>query len=121
MLMVQDIERGVCFYRDLMGLDVKDQTPEWSKLDLGDAIIVLHGGASVTLFLSGLRFEVEDIRDMCLRAGGRGPRTQMATTRQWLDPCGGPGGAAYRASLFNGIPRAGRGCSGLCRMHSPPP
>ena len=34
MLMVQDMERGVCFYLDVMGLDVKDHTPEWSNLAL---------------------------------------------------------------------------------------
>ena len=44
--MVQDMERGARFYRDMLGLDVKDQTPEWSSLTLGDAIIVLRGGGT---------------------------------------------------------------------------
>ncbi len=44
MVMVQDMERGVRFYRDVLGLDLNDQTPEWSRLALGDAIIVLRGG-----------------------------------------------------------------------------
>ena len=76
MLMVQDMERGVCFYLDVMGLDVKDHTPEWSNLALGDAIVILYGGGSNTLLWSGLHFEVENIQDACLRVqegGGRVP------------------------------------------------
>ena len=74
MLMVQDMERGVRFYRDVLGLDVKDQTPEWSRLALGDKIIVLRGGITGGLTWTGLHFEVEDIQDACLRVqegGGR--------------------------------------------------
>ncbi len=67
MLMVQDMERGVRFYRDVLGLDVKDHTPEWSKLALGDAIIILHGGGTGDSTWTGLHFEVEDIQDACLR------------------------------------------------------
>ena len=34
MLMVQDMERAVRFYRDMLGLDVENHTPEWSRLAL---------------------------------------------------------------------------------------
>ena len=76
MLMVQDMERGVWSFLDVIGLDVKDHTPEWSNLALCDAIVILYGGGSDTLLWSGLHFEVENIQDACLRVqegGGRVP------------------------------------------------
>ena len=74
MVMVQDMERCVRFYRDVLGLDVNDQSPEWSRLALGDAVIVLRGGGTGELAWTGLHFEVEDIQDASLRVeegGGR--------------------------------------------------
>ncbi len=99
MLVVQDVERALCFYRDvlgleLQGLDTDNGTPEWARLALGDAIIVLRrnnydtsdetltrtavylvreGGVD-GLTWSGLNFEAHDIPRLCLRVkegGGR--------------------------------------------------
>ena len=94
MLMVQDMERAMRFYRDVLGMDVKDHTPEWSRLALGDAIIVLrrnsHNTSDDTLTTTaihlvreggvcdvtwtGLYLEVYDIPGVCHRVeegGGR--------------------------------------------------
>jgi predicted enzyme related to lactoylglutathione lyase len=74
MLMVQDMERAVRFYRDVLGLDVENHTPEWSRLALGDKIIVLRGDGTGDLTWTGLHFEVQDIQEACLRVqegGGR--------------------------------------------------
>ena len=74
MLMVQHMERAVHFYRDVLGLDEEDQTPEWSRLALGDKIIVLRAGGTGDLTWTGLHLEVEDIQIACVRveeAGGR--------------------------------------------------
>ena len=98
MLIVQDVERALRFYRDVLGIDVqsfdeKNNTPEWARLTIGDAIIVLRmneyddNDGSITtavdlvresgvdgLIWSGLYFEAYDIPELCLRvkeAGGR--------------------------------------------------
>ncbi len=46
MLMAQDMDRAVAFYLDVIGLEVRSQSPMWSELAFGDAIIALHGGGS---------------------------------------------------------------------------
>ena len=84
MLMVQDMERGVRFYRDVLGLDVKLHTPGWSELTLGDSTVALHGGGTGEQTRTGLSFEVEDIDDACrqVQDGGgqvlRGPVLRSA-------------------------------------------
>ena len=65
MLMVQDMERGVRFYGDVLGLDVKLHTPGWSELTLGDSTVALHAGGSGEQTRTGLSFEVDDIDDAC--------------------------------------------------------
>ena len=65
MLMVQDMERGVRFYRDVLGLEVKLHTPGWSELTLGDSTVALHAGGAGELTRTGLSFEVEDIDAAC--------------------------------------------------------
>ena len=67
MLVVQEMERGVSFYRDMLSLDMKYHTAEWSKLALGDSIIALQGGGNDTFIWTGVHFEVQDIQDECLR------------------------------------------------------
>ena len=99
MLIVQDVERALRFYRDVLGLDVEsldaeNDTPEWARLALGHARIVLQrnsystsdntmagtaihlvregGGGDLTW--SGLYFEAYNIPGVCLRVeegGGR--------------------------------------------------
>jgi|TARA_B100000809_G_scaffold245549_1_gene272633 catechol 2,3-dioxygenase-like lactoylglutathione lyase family enzyme len=39
MLMVQDMDRAVAFYRDVVGLKVNSQSPMWSELAHGDAVV----------------------------------------------------------------------------------
>ena len=99
MLVVQDVERALRFYRDVLGLDLQEldtdsDTPEWARLALGDAIIVLrrnsHNTSDDTLTTTaihlvreggvcdvtwtGLYLEVYDIPGVCHRVeegGGR--------------------------------------------------
>lgn len=99
-LIVQDVNRALCFYRDVLGLDVEsfdadNDTPEWARLALGDSIIFLRrnspganddtmagtpihfvreGGVD-GLNWSGLYFEAYDIPDLCLRVEEGGGRT----------------------------------------------
>jgi lactoylglutathione lyase len=39
---VSDMSRSVSFYRDVVGLDVKFQTPAWTELSTGEATLALH-------------------------------------------------------------------------------
>ena len=71
-LMVQDMERAIHFYRDVVGLDVTFESPEWSELTHGDAVIALHGGGGGTERPTGLGIQVRDIGVACreVEAGG---------------------------------------------------
>ena len=100
MLVVQDVERALRFYRDVLGMDQQglddnNDTPEWARLTLGDAIIVLRRnnydtsdeiqtgtaiylvreGSVDGLTWSGLHFEAYDIPSLCLRVEEAGGRT----------------------------------------------
>ena len=65
LLNAQDMDRAVAFYRDVIGLDLKETSPHWSELTYGDAIIALHGGGTGELQRTGLSFQVEDIHAVC--------------------------------------------------------
>ena len=99
MLVVQDVERALRFYRDVLGLDLQgldadNDTPQWARLVLGDAIIVLQRNGYSTsdgtltgtaihlvreggvrdLTWTGLYLEVYDIPGVCRlveEGGGR--------------------------------------------------
>ena len=44
MIMVSDMERSVRFYRDVLGLKLKFQSPEWTEFDVDSTTLALHGG-----------------------------------------------------------------------------
>jgi predicted enzyme related to lactoylglutathione lyase len=72
MLMAQDMKRAVRFYRDVIGLEVKFESSEWTELAFGDAIVALHGGGTGKDVKTGLSLQVRDIVAGCreLEAGG---------------------------------------------------
>lgn len=45
MVNVSDMSRSVAFYRDLLGFEVKMETPGWSEFKTGDTTLALHGGS----------------------------------------------------------------------------
>lgn len=74
MLKAQDMDRAVAFYKDVMGLEVRSQSPGWSELGYGDTTVALHGGGDVEYRPTGLGFTVADIEGACqevARGGGR--------------------------------------------------
>jgi predicted enzyme related to lactoylglutathione lyase len=74
MLMAQDMDRAVAFYRDVVGLDLQSNSPRWSQLTRGDATVALHGGGDGELHDTGLSFQVGDLDAACQeveRGGGR--------------------------------------------------
>jgi lactoylglutathione lyase len=42
MVVVSDMDRSVSFYRDVLGLTLRYQTPYWSELDMGGVTLGLH-------------------------------------------------------------------------------
>lgn len=74
MLMAEDMDRAVGFYRDVFGLTPKLTSPHWSELAFGDCIVALHGGGSGEWNETGLSFQVTDLDAACravASAGGR--------------------------------------------------
>jgi lactoylglutathione lyase len=43
---VSDMDRSVKYYRDLFGLPLKFETPEWTEFSTGEATLALHKGGS---------------------------------------------------------------------------
>ena len=72
MLMAQDMDRAVAFYTDVMGLKVNYQSPDWTELAYGDAVVALHGGGDGEFKGTGLGFTVADVETACqeVTAGG---------------------------------------------------
>jgi len=46
MVVVSDMQRSVEFYRDLIGLQLKFQSPEWTEFATGQTTFALHGGGT---------------------------------------------------------------------------
>jgi predicted enzyme related to lactoylglutathione lyase len=42
MVVVKDMKRSTAFYRDILGLKLQFETPEWTQLDAGNIGIGLH-------------------------------------------------------------------------------
>src|SRR5262245_30471782 len=43
---VSDMKRSVSFYRDVLGLPLKFESPGWSEFSTGDATVALHGAGN---------------------------------------------------------------------------
>ena len=65
MIIVQEMDRAIAFYRDVIGLEVKLHTDHWSELVFGDATVALHGGGDTDFRATGLSFTVFDIDKAC--------------------------------------------------------
>ncbi|EXG81484.1 VOC family protein [Cryptosporangium arvum] len=50
---VDDMERAVGFYRDVLGLELTDQQPQWSELDAGGLRIGLNAREGVSQHADG--------------------------------------------------------------------
>jgi len=42
---VKDMDAAVCFHRDVLGLRLKFQSPEWSEFDTGAVTLALHAAS----------------------------------------------------------------------------
>lgn len=68
MLMAQDMDRAVRFYRDTMGFAEKFTSPHWSELTFGDAILGLHGDGDGKTNPTGLSIQYENVATAYTRA-----------------------------------------------------
>lgn len=75
MLMVEDMDRAVRFYRDAFGLEPAVHSPGWSELPVGSgAVVALHKGREGGESDTGLGFHVDDIEGACRAAESAGGR-----------------------------------------------
>lgn len=58
MVVVSEMERSVAFYRDVLGLKLRYQTPYWSEFDVGGVTLALHpaGGNLEVVPQTGINF-----------------------------------------------------------------
>ena len=72
MLIAQDMDRAVAFYRDVVGLEARSQSERWTEFAFGDAVVALHIGGQGESNKTGLAMTVSDIDSACreVEAGG---------------------------------------------------
>ncbi len=74
LLLVQEMDRAVDFYTNVIGFQKRSASPGWSELAFGDFTLALHGGGSGEGKKTGLSFTVSDIESACEEveaAGGK--------------------------------------------------
>jgi len=73
MIIVSDMDRSVAFYRDVLGLELEEQSEHWSQLNAGTISIGLHhskegvslnpeGGGQLTFYVDDAYKAVEELR-----------------------------------------------------------
>lgn len=86
-LPVQDMERAVGFYRDVIGLDVEMQSAEWTELEAGGLSIGLNGREPAGASADGgavISFRTDDIEAEVERLQGKGARfTGGVSSYEW--------------------------------------
>lgn len=106
MINVTDMDRSVQFYRDVLGIPLRFQSPGWSEFNTPGTTIALHiaGGAAVerkgpTAGSVDIGWTVPDINAVCAELRTKGVTIAMEPTRSegdslilaiFLDPDGCP-------------------------------
>ena len=86
MLMAQDMDRAIASYRDVIGLNVRSQSPGWSELTFGDAVVALHGGGTPEFKETGLSIQVRDIQQACEEVVSGGGQLRSGPTDRPGEP-----------------------------------
>lgn len=81
-LKVSDMDRSVSFYRDLLGLPIKFESPGWTEFDLSGVALALHPCPTECLDDLGkngvsVNFLVEDIKKVVTELRGRGAQGDL--------------------------------------------
>jgi len=80
---VADMDRAVRFYRDLLGLPLKFQSPGWSELETGDTVLALHPASDKNLAGAvELGFNVPDLDKFHQEMTAKGVQFTMSPTKQ---------------------------------------
>ncbi len=97
---VEDMDRAVAFYRDIVGLDLiaRFDPPGLAFFDLGTTRLLLEAGAPSAMIYLG----VDDVRAMTERMRDAGVEIESAPHVIHLDEAGqfGPAGEAEEMSFF---------------------
>jgi len=80
---VADMNRATAFYRDVVGLPLKFQSPGWTEFDTGETVLALHpASANGPAGKIELGFTVPDLQQFHAELTGKGVLFPMAPTKQ---------------------------------------
>lgn len=80
---VENMERAVTFYRDVMGLPLKFQSPGWSEFSTGETTLALHPASEKNpAGKVEVGFSVADIQRFHSELSGKGVAFPMAPKKQ---------------------------------------
>jgi predicted enzyme related to lactoylglutathione lyase len=80
MVPVQEMDRALAFYGEVLGLKVVFSSPDWSELSWRDATIALHRGGNQAESQGWLGFEVDDLDSAIAEIVAAGGRREMERT-----------------------------------------
>jgi predicted enzyme related to lactoylglutathione lyase len=84
---VADMDRAIKFYKDVIGLPLKFQSPAWSEFATGEITLALHpASAKNPAGRLELGFNVSDLQQFHTELTGKGVQFPMAPAKQ---DCGG--------------------------------
>jgi lactoylglutathione lyase len=80
---VADMDRAVKFYRDVLGLPLKFESPGWSEFMTGETTLALHPASQKNpAGAVELGFTVPDIQNFHQEMGAKGVQFSMPPTKQ---------------------------------------
>jgi lactoylglutathione lyase len=80
---VDDMDRAVKFHRDVLGLPLKFDSPEWSEFSTGDTTLALHkASAKNSAGTVELGFTVPDLHKFHADMSAKGVQFTMPPTKQ---------------------------------------
>ena len=88
---VADMGRAVKFYRDVVGLTLKFESPEWSEFETGETTFALHPASEQNpAWKIELGLTMKNLQKAYEELQGKGVRFLMPPTEQdcWLDGSG---------------------------------
>jgi len=84
-LYAKDPLASLAFYRDLLGMKVKEETPQWVELDGGGCSLALHSHTAIPATrdaaMPWVVFEVDDIRGTYEALKAKGAKFSNAPTK----------------------------------------
>ena len=123
MVVVSDMARSVAFYRDILGIPLKFESPDWSEFLTGTTTLALHGGGLVSdhpakgngdkyAGTCSIGFNVEDVDKTYEELKAKGVRFVMPPTQRpgdgiKLSVCLDPDGLPIAVAQTMAQPAAG--------------